>query len=158
MFIYRVFSAMRNLKRFVAIDAIGRVIQIALYGLLTSGYGIFPSLGLVGIPATDICINFLLCAVMLYHLRKKIGSYGLTQIVGNGVKTLIAAVLSVAPTFAFLLFYPVQGALLSFIALAGFGILSLVLYYWLCRLLRVPEIDIAQRMMAKVLGVIRRGR
>ncbi|HBT94813.1 MAG TPA: murein biosynthesis integral membrane protein MurJ [Coriobacteriia bacterium] len=156
MFIYRVFSAMRNLNRFVAIDAVGRVFLIALYGLLTSGYGLFPGLGLIGIPLAEMIIFFSLCAAMLYHLRKKIGSYGLTQIVGDGIKILIAALVSVMPAFVFLRFFTVSNALVAFAVIAVFGTLALAIYYWMCKLLKVPEIDIARRIVGKVARVVRR--
>ncbi len=146
-----------NLKRFVIIDSIGRVVQIAMYGLLTSGYGLIPSLGLLGIPLTDIVINFLLCAAMLYHLRKKIGSYGLTQIVLDGVKILIAAIASIVPAFVFLIFVDLPNPLISLAIIAGFGILALVIYYWMCKLLKVPEIEIAQSLAGKALRIVKRG-
>jgi putative peptidoglycan lipid II flippase len=156
MFIYRVFSAMRNLNRFVVFDGLGRVLQIALYAVFTMGFAFIPSFGLIGIPLADICINILLCSVMLYQLRKKIGTFGLTQIVFDGVKLLVAAIVAIAPPFVLLLFYTPSGPVTSFAMIAGFGILSLVIYYLMCRLLRISEVSIIQRLFAKVSGVFRR--
>jgi putative peptidoglycan lipid II flippase len=159
MFIYRIFSSMRDLNRFIAIDAIGRVLLVVLYGFFTTGFGLFGGLGLIGIPLADACIYALLTAVMLFTLRKHIGSFGLTQTIINGIKILIAAL--IANAIPFILVTNVAPLVLSsessdqtipvsLVIIAICGTFALSAYYLLCRLFKVPETDmIASR--AKIL-------
>jgi putative peptidoglycan lipid II flippase len=147
MFIYRIFSSMRELTRFIIIDAIGRVLLVALYGFFTTGFGLFDGLGLVGIPLADACVYALLSVVMLYVLRRRIGSFGLTQIVSSGAKVLVAAL--IANVIPFILLSKIlssgsyeQTILVSLATIAICGAFALGVYYFLCRLLKVPETDL----------------
>jgi peptidoglycan biosynthesis protein MviN/MurJ (putative lipid II flippase) len=150
MFIYRVFSSLRELGRFIVVDALGRVLLITLYGFFTTGFGLFSGLGLVGIPLADACVNALLCAVMLFVLRGRIGTFGATRIVLDGVKVLFAAVLAVALPFLFFFGKPDPNLLISILTVVLCGLFSLGIYYLLCRLFKVPEIALVNSIASRL--------
>jgi len=156
MFIYRIFSAKRDLKRFIIIDAFGRVLLIALYGFFTTGFGLWRGLGLVGIPLADACVNALLCALMLFVLRKELGSFGLTGIIWDSCKTLVAALIAIAVPYMILLGDFEQSQLMSLTMIALFGTFSLVVFYLIARLLKIPETAMINSLASRVVGLLRR--
>jgi putative peptidoglycan lipid II flippase len=154
MFIYKVFSSMRDLKRFIIIDAMGRVLLILLYGFFTSGFGLFDGFGLIGIPLADACVYALLTGVMLFVLRRRIGSFGLTGIVIDGCKVLLAALLASALPFAVSFGDYDQTILISLVTVAVCGIFALGVYYVFCRLFRVPETEMVDSIISRVRGLL----
>ncbi|MDR3037147.1 MAG: murein biosynthesis integral membrane protein MurJ [Coriobacteriales bacterium] len=150
MFIYRVFSSMRDLKRFVIIDGLGRILLAVLYGFFTTGFGLFEGLGLIGIPLADTCVYALLCAVMLFVLRRRIGSFGLTGIVLDGGKILVAALIAVAIPFIISFGDFDSTILVSLVTIALCGIFALAIYYLLCRLFKIPEIQLVNSIASRV--------
>jgi putative peptidoglycan lipid II flippase len=162
MFIYKVFSSLRELSRFIVIDAIGRVLLVTLYGFFTTGFGLFEGFGLVGIPLADTCVNALLCAVMLFVLRKRIGTFGVTRIVLDGGRLLAAALLAAALPFLLVFGKPDPNVLVSILTVILCGLFSLGVYYLLCRLLKIPEIalvnSIVSRLTSRVSNILGGGR
>ncbi|MDR3037528.1 MAG: murein biosynthesis integral membrane protein MurJ [Coriobacteriales bacterium] len=158
MFIYRVFSSMRDLKRFVIIDGLGRVLLAVLYGFFTTGFGLFEGLGLIGIPLADACVYALLCAVMLFVLRRRIGSFGLTGIVLDGGKILAAALVAVAIPFIISFGDFDSTILVSLVTIALCGIFALAVYYLLCRLFKLPEIQLVNSIASRVVNGLWRKR
>jgi len=164
MFIYRVFTARRDLIRFVIIDAVGRVLLVTLYGFFTTGYGLWDGIGLLGIPLSDTIIYALLCGVMLFVLHREIGAFGLTHIVIDGAKTLLAACIAIAPPLVLiqggylgkLLGGQIQGPLISLLIIAIFGIFSLILFYLVAKLFRVPETNMVKSILSRVTATLRR--
>ncbi|MDR1013687.1 MAG: murein biosynthesis integral membrane protein MurJ [Coriobacteriales bacterium] len=152
MFVYKIFSSMRDLKAFIVIDALGRVLLIALYGFFTTGFGLWDGLGLVGIPLADACVNALLCAVMLLVLRRRIGSFGLGRIVFDGGKVLLAALLAVAVPLLVPLGSFDQTILASLATVVVCGLFSLTVYYLFSRLFRVPETEVVSSLLARLRG------
>ncbi|MDR2587412.1 MAG: murein biosynthesis integral membrane protein MurJ [Coriobacteriales bacterium] len=158
MFIYRIFSSMRELNRFIAIDAVGRVLQVVLYGFFATGFGLFDGLGLIGIPLADACVYALLCCVMLFVLRKRIGTFGLTGIVLDGMKILGAAIIAIAVPFTFFYGQYEQNILISLGTIALCGSFALVAFYALCRLFRIPETDMVRTLASRVKGLLQKRR
>ena len=156
MFIYRVFTAKRDLKRFIIIDAMGRVLLVTLYGFFTTGFGLWEGLGLVGVPLADLCVYTLLCAIMLFVLHKELGSFGLTGIVKDGAKTLVAAGIAIVVPFTILMGSTVQGPLISFAMVAFFGMYALIVFYLMSRLLKIPEIKMVDSLLTRAFGLLRR--
>jgi putative peptidoglycan lipid II flippase len=161
MFIYRIFSSMRELNRFIVIDAVGRVLLVVLYGFFTSGLGLiegWEGLGLIGIPLADACVYALLSAVMLFVLRRRIGSFGLTGVVIDGVKILVAALL--ANTLPFLISFGDydQTIFISLITVTLCGFFALGVYYLFCRLFKVPETAMVNSLVLRIRGALRRGK
>ena len=155
-FVYRAFSAMRDLKRFVFVDAIGRILLVVLYGFFTTGFGLWKGFGLIGIPLADAFILALLCALMLFVLRKELGTFGLTKIVWDAGKTLVAALVAIAVPYVILLGNYEQTPLISLAMIAIFGVYSLVVFYLIARLLKVPETSIVDSIASRVFGMLRR--
>ena len=151
-FLYRAFSALRDLKAFILIDACGRIIQIVLYICLTNGLGQWSGLGLVGLPLADAIAHLLLVSAMLGFLKSKIGSYGLRSIAIDGLKLMVAAALATIPVLAyqFLGYGEVTGIANSLIYVVGGGISILILYYLICRLFKVPETAIVNRLFKAI--------
>jgi putative peptidoglycan lipid II flippase len=158
MFIYRAFSALRELKRFVAIDACGRVLLIILYGFFTTGFGLWEGLGLIGIPLADGCVNLLLCAVMLIVLRKRIGSFGLGGIIKDGFRILAASLLAILVPFFISYGDYDQSILVSLATILLCGLFALVVYYLFCRLFKVPEVTLLNSVLSKLTSRLRRNK
>ena len=156
MFIYRVFSAKRDLKRFIIIDAFGRILLVALYGFFTTGFGLWQGFGLVGIPLADACVYALLCALMLYVLRKEIGSFGLTKAIWDACKILVAALVAIVVPFIILLGDYEQTQLISLAMILVFGVYSLVVFYLICRLFKIPEITMVNTIATRLFDRFRR--
>jgi putative peptidoglycan lipid II flippase len=156
MFIYRVFSAMRDLNRFIVIDACGRVLLIVLYGFLTTGFGLWEGLGLLGIPLADACVHALLCAAMLFALRLRIGSFGLRHVIQDGCKVLVAAVLAISVPLWFTLGSDNENIFISLATIALWGTFSLIVYYLLCRLFKIPEIKLVNSVASRITSLLRR--
>ncbi|MDR0458911.1 MAG: murein biosynthesis integral membrane protein MurJ [Coriobacteriales bacterium] len=158
-FLYRAFSSLRDLKAFIVVDACGRVIQVFLYGFLTSGFGIWPGLGLIGLPLADAIAHFLLLIAMLLVLERKIGSYGLKAIVVDGLKAIAAAGLAAAlPLTLSRLGWAISdsGIVLSLISVLAWGVFILVAYYWICRLFKLPEVEFVNRLLNRAKRVFKR--
>jgi putative peptidoglycan lipid II flippase len=158
MFIYRIFSSMRDLNRFIVIDAAGRILLITLYGFFTTGFGLFDGLGLIGIPLADACVYALLTAVMLFVLRKRIGTFGLTGIVFDGGKILLAALLANVIPFIFSFGSYDQSIPVSLATIAVCGIFALAVYYVVCRVFKVPETELIRSFIVRVKGLVQRGK
>ncbi|MDR2197122.1 MAG: murein biosynthesis integral membrane protein MurJ [Coriobacteriales bacterium] len=159
MFIYRAFSSLRKLNRFIIIDACGRVLQASLYALLTSGIGTFGSwggLGLIGIPLADAITYALLGAAMSIALRRQIGSFGLGRIILDSLKILIAATLAIAIPFIISIGDNDQTIAISLVTIVLCGLFSLAVFYLLCRLFRVPEIALVNSIARGALRRIRK--
>jgi len=164
MFIYRVFTARRKLWRFIIIDGIGRLLLVTLYGFLTTGFGLWSGIGLIGVPLADTIVYALLCGVILYVLRTEIGSFGLSRIVVDGAKTLLAACIAIAPPLALIqggildkmLGGQSQGPLISLVIIAIIGLFSLTVFYFLSKLFKIPEIATVDSLLARVKGLFKR--
>lgn len=162
---YRVFSALRDLRAFIAVDACGRVLQVLLYLLLTGGFGGgetggrgWPGLGLVGLPLSDAIAHLLLLLAVLAVLDRRIGHFGLRRILLDALRCLAAAGLAAALPAACLhwLGWAPAGIGWSLVALAGWGLYMLVAYYWLCRLMRVEEVAFVDRLLQGLRRRVRR--
>ncbi|MDR3053492.1 MAG: murein biosynthesis integral membrane protein MurJ [Coriobacteriales bacterium] len=157
-FLYRAFSSLRDLKRFIKIDACGRVLQATLYAVLTTGIGDWGGLGLIGIPLADAITYALLFFVMSLVLQKRIGSFGLEAVLKDGGKTLVAALLAAAlpAVVAYSGFDETIAISLVTVALCGLG--GLTIFYLLCKLLKVPEVATISTLLSRVTGRLRRPR
>jgi putative peptidoglycan lipid II flippase len=150
MYLYRAFSSLRDLKLFIAIDAVGRVFQALLYAFFTTGFGFWEGIGLIGIPLTDVIIYCLLFFVMSRVLQHKIGSFGLEGILGDGARILVAAVLAAALP-AIVAHSGFNGSIpVSLLTIVICGLIGLGLYYLLCKLLKIPEISVVSDLLVRV--------
>ncbi|MDR1421454.1 MAG: murein biosynthesis integral membrane protein MurJ [Coriobacteriales bacterium] len=156
MFIYRAFSSLRDLSRFIIVDACGRVVQASLYATLTTGFGNWAGLGLVGIPIADLITYSGLTVVMSIMLRRHIGSFGLRGIIVDGLKIVVAALLAVAIPFVIAFGSYDQTIAISLTMIVSCGLFSLSVFYLLCRLFKVPEVALVNDIMGVVVRRIRK--
>jgi putative peptidoglycan lipid II flippase len=151
-FMYRAFSSLKDLKLFIMVDACGRVVQVVLYLVLSSGFGNWSGLGLVGLPLADAIAHFLLTSAMLIVLRTQIGSYGLKGIVFDGLKMIIAAIIAAVPVITWRTFFPgleaqsISSALLTVVV---WGLFILLIYYLASRFLKIPETSAVDRVLSR---------
>ncbi len=153
MYLYRAFSAMKDLAKITWIDACGRVVQAGLYALLTMGIGSWEGLGLVGIPISDAIFYCVMFFVLALVLRKKVGAYGLAGVIASAARSLIA---SAVATFVVFMIYTnfgnTDGIAQAFITVICCGMVGLIIYYLLARLLRVHETALIDRMLSRIFG------
>ena len=155
MYMYRVFAALRSFMKFAIIDFIVRLGQVAGYWYLCQP----EVLGLVGIPISDLAfyaVMFVICSLIV---RSKVGSYGSCGIIGVFIKTaiggLIGAVLAnvIASGISGLLAGVALNAVLeAIIVLVVAGCVGLVVSFGLCKLFRVEEFSVLERIGRKLFG------
>jgi putative peptidoglycan lipid II flippase len=156
-FIYRVFSSLRDLKAFIVIDLIGRLVQIGLSLSLSLGIGSWKGLGLIGIPLADAIAYILLTSGMLLLLYKRIGHFGLTRIVIDGLKIVLAAVLSALVPFIVIFFGGEDANLaVSLVKVLIGGSFTLTVFFLLCKFFQVPEISVVESLLGRVKGLFLR--
>lgn len=137
MYLYRSFSAMQDLGLVTKIDVIGRVLQSGMYFVFTSYFG------LGGIPVADGIFYFFAFFVLCFVMKRKVGSYGFWKMMSTVIRSTIAS--TIAAAIAFLLVYWTWGSngiLASFGAVLWIGILGLVIFYLIAKLLRTPETEL----------------
>ncbi len=155
MYMYRSFSAMQDLGMVTWIDAIGRIGQASLYALLTT-LGGSEGLGLAGIPIADFVFYFTMFFVLCFVMRKKVGAYGLGQVFSTLAKTAIASVAAGVATW--LVYDNVLGminlgggsiATSVFNIIVG-GIFGLLVFYAMCKVLRMQEAALIGSVAGKI--------
>ncbi len=155
MYMYRVFAALRSFLKFAVIDFIVRLGQVAGYWYLCQP----EVLGLYGIPIADLAFYAIMFVVCSLIVRGKVGSYGNRGIVAVFVKTALAGLIgallvSVVATGLSLLFDAIQvnAIIEAIITLMIAGVLGLVVSFGLCRVLRVEEFSLLERIGGKLFG------
>ena len=144
MYFYRVFAALRQFMAFALVSCGLCVVQIALYALLCN------SVGLVGIPIADFFYYGLMFATMAVVLQRRIGSYGMIGMFTLGVKVLFATLVGLAVVFLIYRQIPYDPSILNGLLLIALcGSLGLIVIFGICKLLRVPEMEL-------VMGLLRR--
>ena len=155
MYMYRVFAALRSFLKFAVIDFIIRLGQVAGYWYLCQP----EVLVLYGIPIADLAFYAIMFVVCSLIVRGKVGSYGNRGIVAVFVKTALAGLIgallvSVVATGLSLLFDAIQvnAIIEAIITLMIAGVLGLVVSFGLCRVLRVEEFSLLERIGGKLFG------
>lgn len=141
MYLYRVFSALKDLVRLTLADVALRVFNIGCYAVLVSGFGTFEGFGLAGIPLADTAFYLLVNAALLLLLRKKLGSFGGRSLAIHAIKVSAAAGVSLAVgwlTMTMLFKGSLEIAQALFALCVG-GVLMLGVYAIVCMVLRLPE-------------------
>ena len=155
MYMYRVFAALRSLMKFAIIDFIVRLGQVAGYWYLCQP----EVLGLAGIPISDLAFYAIMMVICSLIVRSKVGSYGNRGIVAVFVKSalagLIGAILAgiLANGLSLLLAnIAINAVLEAVVILAISGCVGLVVSFGLCRLFRVEEFSVLERIGRKLFG------
>lgn len=155
MYMYRVFAALRSFLKFAVIDFIVRLIQVASYWLLCQP----DMLGLVGIPVSDLGFYLIMMVVCTLIVRSKVGSYGNRGIIVVFIKTAIAGAIGAVVAFALatgvnglLGTLAINAVVEAVIVLAVSGCVGLVVAFGLCKLFRVQEFSVLERIGKKIFG------
>ncbi len=156
-YLYRTFSAMKDLAKATWIDACAKIVQAGLYALLTMGIGEWGGLGLVGIPISDIIFYGFMFFMFALVLRSKIGAYGFGGVIGTAIRSLISSVVAAIVAYGlFGMFGSSESIFQAVVSVICCGLAGLLVFYCLARLLRVPETSLVERMLSKVFGRLRR--
>lgn len=153
MFVYRVFSALKDMKTVAICNAVLTCFQVAFYVCFTGvvKVGGFEGFGLIGIAFGDICFYSLMLVTLLTILQRRMSSLNIAGIVPSVVKVSLASL--VGGAVAFVLARVLDGVMNTGTALGALGalvvtgIVGLAVIWVLCRLLHVDEIS---RMVAAV--------
>lgn len=158
MFFYRVFASLRQFMTFALVSCGLCTVQIGLYSVLTRP----EMLGIIGVPVSDFVYYALQFFIMAAILKKRVGGFGFASILGMCVKTFVATLVGMAVAQFILFVQPLQPsipvALAECIVCGGLG---LVVVFAVCKLLKVPEMDVVTDLLWKIggkLGIKRRAR
>lgn len=149
MFVYRVFSSLKDMKTVAICNAALTCVQVCLYVVLTGVVKLpvagFEGLGLIGIPVGDICFYSLMLVTLLAILQRRVESLNVASIALGVIKVSAASL--VGGACAFVLSRVLDGvlqtgtALGSLLALVITGVVGLAIIWVFCRLLHVDEIS-----------------
>ena len=147
MYVYRVFSALKDMKTVAVCNGILTVAQVLLYMLFTGVIAIpgFGGFGLVGIALGDICFYSLMLLTLLTILRSRLDNLKVASVFTAGAKVLVASV--VGAVVACLIARGLDQVLdtgymlWSFVALLITGVVGLCVIVAMCRLLHVDELS-----------------
>lgn len=156
---YRVFAAMRKFLQFALIDFVLRIPQVFFYWYLCTQ----PTIGLAGIPLTDLAFYGIMFAICLLIVKSKVGSFGIPGIVSVfircGAASLVAGVVVYFIVGAIQTALPTTGTYAILFALGTIivcGVIGLVIAFGLCKVLRVPEFSVLSSLSKKFLGRLKR--
>ena len=156
MFLYRAFSAIKDLKTVALCNFILTFGQVAIYLLCTGVINENMSFGLVGIPIADTCFYACMLVVLLIVLYKRLGSLQIKALLIHVFKIVVASFIGAAIAFLLASFlqsvFTFEGLFGSLVLLIIIGIVELVLIIVLCRLFKVKEISsLGTRLKSKLL-------
>ena len=155
MFVYRAYSAMKDMKTVALCNGVLTVGQVCLYMLFTGVLIPEFSLGLPGLACADICFYIAILLVLLLILKKRMSSLGLRELVLPLVKMFDASMLGGAAACVTGLLMeqlvPVTGTLTALVQLVVMGVVGLGVILGLCKVLKVEEIDTALGAVARKL-------
>lgn len=144
MFVYRAYSAFKDMKTVAVCNLVLTVLQVLLYMVFTGVIDLGLSLGLVGLACADICFYGAMLVTLLFILHHSIRGLALSTLVMPTVKVSIASLggAGVAAAVAFGLNHVINTGFMggAFVALCITGLTGLTAIYILCRLLGVQEI------------------
>ena len=155
MFLYRAFSAMKDLKTLALCNLVLTFLQVGIYMVATGVVDVGVNLGLVGLPVGDTVFYGAMIVVLLLVLRRRVGAFRFGRLARSTAKVSAASLLGGAATYALGAwargFFGVSGMLSSFALLVVLGVVGLGLVFGLCRLLRVNEVvDVLVKVKEKI--------
>ncbi|MDO4502453.1 MAG: murein biosynthesis integral membrane protein MurJ [Coriobacteriia bacterium] len=156
MFVYRAYSAMKDMKTVAICNAILTVGQVTLYmtftGVLIPGF----SLGLQGLALADICFYTVMLLTLLAILHKRMSSLGLRDLGLPVLKMFDASMLggAAACMTGLLLecWMPVSSTFNALFQLVLMGCVGLGVIFGLAKVLKVEEITSVIGAVARKLG------
>lgn len=154
MYLYRVFSALKDLMRLTQVDVALRALNIACYVVFTGGFGSFEGFGLVGIPLADTVFYLLMNVALLFLLRKRIGSFGGRTLAAHAVKVSAAAIVTVIAGRALMtsFFGSFSGIPQALLAVCAGGALMVTAYAVACVIFKLPEAQLVLKALGRKVG------
>ena len=147
MYLYRVFAALRQFMAFALVSCGLCVVQVGLYAILC------PAMGLSGVPIADFIYYGLMLVTMATILQRRIGSYGIMGMAVMCVKVIVATVIGVSLIIFVYGFIPYDPSMLNGLLRIIFcGGLGLAVIFGICKLLRVPEMDLVTGIVKGLVG------
>ena len=147
MFVYRVFSALKDMKTVAICNAVLTCFQVCFYVCFTGvvKIGGFEGFGLIGLAMGDICFYSLMLVTLLTILQRRMSALNIAGIVSSVLKVSAASL--VGGAVAFVLSRALDGVLPTgtapgaLAALVITGVVGLAVIYVFCRLLHVDEVS-----------------
>ena len=155
MYLYRVFAALRQFMVFALVSCGLCCLQVGLYAFLCYQ----PSIGLLGVPIADFLYFGLMFATMALILRKRIGPFGMAGALALAAKSLAATLVGALLVVALLYALPFEASILNgLLRIFAGGILGLLATFGICRLLRVPEMELVADISGKFFRKLKRNK
>jgi putative peptidoglycan lipid II flippase len=150
MLVLRAFYATQDTKTPALTNAVLTIVQVGLYAALPKLIG--GRFALVGIPLADAAFFTLHVAVLLWILRKRIGSFDFAHVLGGWARSLAAAVVAGVVAWAVMLAASGLGAGMAanFGRVAVGGALGLVAAYATMRALKITEVSYIDGLLARI--------
>ena len=157
MFVYRAYSALKDMKTVAICNFILTFVQVGLYMTFTGVVNDDIQFGLIGIACADIVFYSLMLIVLLSILRKRMGKLGIgtlaTPVVKVSIASVCGAIVAYLVSTGIDYFIPLTGTISAFASLCVTGIFGLLAVIFVARLLKVDEIA---SLFAAVLRKVKR--
>lgn len=142
MFVLKTFYSMQDTRTPMLTNIGATVLQVALYAVLTTGFGGWRGLGLAGIPIADGVFFAVHLTVLLLILRSRIGGFDVRGIASGVGRVLLASIPGgLAAVGMMRLTAPLSRLPLGIVPqLALAGATGLAIAYGLAAAMRVPEV------------------
>ena len=158
LFMQKVFSALRAMKRYAVCNLVVSVVQVVLTIVLCLGAGSWDGFGLAGVAVAQIAF-FVLGTVWCYaYLSRRLGGIGLGTLVGSFMSSLLVGAAGAAVGAALLwalqaFVMPIEagGIPWALACIVVGGLASLVVTYGLGVVLHVPGSAFIGRIVARFL-------
>lgn len=92
MFVLKTFYSLQDTATPMYTNLATTIIHVGLYALLTTGFGTWAGLGIIGVPIADGVFYLVHTAVLMVILRRKIGGFGARTLVSTFARVAIAAI------------------------------------------------------------------
>ncbi len=153
MFLLRTFYSLKDTRTPMWVNLVLTIcVQIALYLLLTTGFGSWHGLGINGIPIADSVFYLCVAMALAALLRRRIGGFDMRGIASTFLRMAIASVVAAAAAWA--IAYGLSLVTTGFggavIQVAVAGIAGLLLAFALGRMLGVTEVTAATAMLRRL--------
>lgn len=160
MFVLRAFYSLKDTRTPAVVNLAFAALHIGLYWVLSTGVGGWPGLGVDGIPISDALFYAVMLVTLAELLRRKVGGYGMAQVLGTYGRMLVGSVLGGAAAFviATAVADAIGGLSGSVAAVAAGGIACFGIALLVGRLLGVAEISIVGTLASKAAAKLTRRR
>lgn len=158
MFVLRAFYSLKDTLTPALANIGTSIVQVIGYLVLTTGLGAWTGLGLSGIPIADLIFCFLQFGILLFLMRRKIGSFDIKSFISVFVRMTCASILA-----GIVVHYLVAYLSPSFVGVGGSIVLLLIgavvgfsLSFCIARLFNIKEAVFAGNLIIKFVNRFRK--